>query len=322
MVRFFRKHFIVSLVFSPLLLNAYAQDPAPQDSPLPTLTVSVKIVALDAVVHDRDGKLVLNLDKDAFTLKVDGKPTDIRYFNRDNDLPLTIGLMVDTSGSQRTYFEEEKRSCETFLTKVLTNQGDRAMVVRFDTRVLLLQKMTASLPDLRNALRLLDYRDPEIGTSQGGTLLFDAISSVSKSVASKEVGRRAVIILTDGDDNGSVALKDDAIRQAQLADVAVYSVLYTHEVFGGIRYPTAGSRPSGVLVMEQISKATGGQAFIVGTGTPIAEIFAKIERDLRSQYRFGFTPLPSKPGKYHRLDLRTGEKHQAIQTRAGYYSPN
>jgi Ca-activated chloride channel family protein len=295
------------------------EEPPPAAS---TLSINVRVIAVDALVRDRDGELIRNLDKDAFTLKVDGKPTEIHYFNRDNDLPLTIGLMIDTSGSQSMYFDEEALNSENFLTNILTNPQDRALVVRFDSRVLLLQKMTSRLNELRNALRLLDYRDPAIGTRHGGTLLYDAIATVSKSVISNEAGRRALVILTDGDDNGSVTSLSDAIRQAQVAGVAIYSVLYTREMIGSTRYPVAvGGRVSGITVMQEISKATGGRAFIVGTGTPIAEIFAEIERDLRSQYRFGFTPLPSKPGKFHSIELRTGDKHQSIQSRAGYYTP-
>ncbi len=294
-----------------------AQAPQPTTS---TLTVQVQVVAIDAIVRDPGGQRLLDLDKDAFTLKVDGKPTSIRYFNRDNDLPLTIGLMIDSSESQRIYFDEQALSSDIFFTNTLTNPKDRALVALFDTRVVLLQPMTSRLSALRNALRRLDYRDP--GT-QGGTLLYDAIAAVSKSVVSSEPGRHALVVLTDGDDNGSRASLKDAVRQAQLSDVAVYSVLYTREMIGGTQYPSSRSmRPSGINVMREISKATGGRAFIVGAGTPIAEIFSEIELDLRSQYRFGFTPPPSKPGQRHALDLRTGDKRQTIQARASYYTPN
>jgi Ca-activated chloride channel family protein len=310
----------IALLMCACPVFALAQEQAAP--PIPTIIITTRVVAVDAVVHNADGDLIRNLDKDAFTLKVDRKPTEIRYFNRDNDLPLTIGLMVDTSESQSVYFDEEALSSENFLTNILTNPKDQALVVRFDTRVLLLQKMTSRLTALHNALRQLDYLNSENSAVHGSTLLYDAIASVSKSVTSDEPGRRALVILTDGGDNGSRASLSDAIRQAQLAGVAVYSVLYTREMIGGTRYPVAvGGRVSGITVMQQISKATGGRAFIVGTGTPIAEIFAEIEQDLRSQYRFGFTPLPSKPGKFHSIDLRTGDKHQAIQTRAGYYTP-
>jgi Ca-activated chloride channel family protein len=293
---------------------------AQEPEPTTTLTVTTRIVAIDALVRNADGDRILNLDRDAFTLKVDGKPTPIRYFNRDNDLPLTVGLMIDTSGSQRVYFDEEALNAENFFTNTLTNPKDQALVALFDTRVVVLQPMTSRQSQLRNALRRLDYRDTSF---QGRTLLFDAIAEVARSVTSTEPGRHALVILTDGDDNGSRASISDAIHQAQLADVAVYSVLYTSEMIGGTQYPASPSvRPSGINVMREISRATGGRAFVVGRGTSISQIFSEIEHDLRSQYRFGFTPLPSKPGKFHSIDLRTTEKRETIQTRSGYYTPN
>jgi VWFA-related protein len=295
------------------------EEPLPQTS---TITVNAQIVAVDAVVRSPAGQPLLNLDKTAFTLKVDGKPTDIRYFNRDNDLPLTVGLMIDVSGSQRVFFAEEELSGDNFFTNILTRDGDRALVVAFDSRAILLQSMTSSLPQLHNALLRLGYSNATTGTTANGTLLYDAIVGVSKSVISNEPGRRALIVLTDGEDNGSRASLADAIHQAQVSNVAIYSVLYTSEMIGLDRGPVTGiMRPSGIGIMRQISKATGGRAFVVGGGTSISQIFAEIEQDLRSQYRFGFPPLPSAPGKYHTIELRTGDKHQDIQTRSGYYSP-
>ncbi len=305
--------FVIALAACPVL----AQQP---DQPTSSITVTTQIVALDAVVRTADGQRLLNLDKDAFTLKVDGKPMPIRYFNRDNDLPLSIGLMIDSSESQRVYFDEQALSSDIFFTNTLTKPDDRAFVAVFDSRVVMLQPMTSHHNDLRNALRRLDYRD---ASNQGSTLLFDAIAAACKTMTSKEEGRHALVILTDGDDNGSHATLQDAIRAAQLADVAVYSVLYTREVIGGTQYPAVpGFRPSGVTVMKELSRVTGGRAFVVGSGTSITDIFSEIELDLRSQYRFGFTPPPSKPGKYHSVDLRTADKRGSIQARSGYYSPN
>ena len=306
--------------------NSSPKPEAAPPQPTTTLTVTTQIVALDALVRNHDGDLVQSLDKDDFTLKVDGKPVDIRYFNRDNDLPLTIGLLVDTSGSEAVYFDEEARSSQLFFEHILTNPQDRALVVRFDSRVLELQKLTSRQADLRNALRLLDYRDPNIGTNQGGTLLYDAISIVCQRVITKESGkdtpRRALVVLTDGEDNGSAIPLKEAIHQAQLNNIAVYSVLYTRDVIGGTVYPQLrNGRPSGIDIMRQISKVTGGRAFVVGTGLPAAQIYAQIEADLRSQYRFGFTPPPSKPGKFHTVELLPTDKRLTTQTRAGYYTP-
>jgi Ca-activated chloride channel family protein len=310
------------------LLRAQTPDAANVQAPDPaaTLTVKVQVVAIDAVVRNKQtGELAPQLDKDSFTLRVDGKPAEIKYFNRDNDLPLTIGLLVDTSGSEREFFDDEAVASDVFLRDTLRPPDDRAFVIRFDTEVLLLQKMTSSLRDLHNALQLLSLqREPVKGAKHsGGTLLFDAIQRASIQVIGKEPGRRALVVLTDGDDNGSITDIDWVIRAAQLENVAVYSVLYTNDVSGGIRFDPVRSapRPSGVAGMALIARATGGRSFIVGMGTPVSEIFAAIAADLRTQYRIGFTPAASKPGKQHSLELRAKDKQLAVQARTGYITP-
>jgi len=344
-----RCKFLFALCFTlPLHAQTPIPDPPPQTS---TLTVTTRLVSLDAVVRDAHGNLVTDLTKDSFTLREDGHPVPIRYFNHDSDLPLTVGLLVDTSGSERDYFQEEAAASELFLQNVLRTatpatglvkrpdptaspaanspeghslsegrETDRAFIVRFDSQVLLLQHMTSNLPLLRNGLRLLGSKpDKLIGTHYGGTLLFDGIITVCTNVIGPESGRRALIIMTDGDDNGSRNDFSAAIRSAQAAGVAIYSILYTREP---PNYPSVSSaHPSGIRVMQQISKATGGRAFIVGYDGNITKIYAAIEDDLRSQYRLGFTPKPSEPHRFHSLDLRTTDPKLTVQSRTSYATP-
>jgi Ca-activated chloride channel family protein len=319
--------FALCILTLPLRAQTPNPDPPPQTS---TLTITTRLVSLDAVVRDASGDLVTNLIKDSFTLREDGHPVPIRYFNHDSDLPLTVGLLVDTSGSETEYFGDEAVASNLFLERVLrpappaaglnrrftpdstqpttppdpaAEPPDRAFIVRFDSQVLLLQPMTSSLPLLRNGLRLLDYKPDKLkGTSHGGTLLFDAIITVCDKVIGSESGRRALIVMTDGDDNGSRNDLSSAIRSAQAAGVAVYSILYTREL---PNYPVVSTaHPSGIGVMQQISRATGGRAFVVGSPMNIRKIYSAIEDDLRSQYRIGFTPRPSAPHRFHSLDLR------------------
>jgi len=341
--------FALTLAIFLLALPIHAQEPEPpQTSTLTvtTLTVTTRLVSLDAVVRDAHGNLVTDLTKDSFTLREDGHPVPIRYFNHDSDLPLTVGLLVDTSGSEAEYFDDEALAGNQFLEDVLRpappNIGlrqrpdpaapspaspssdpkdfDRAFVVRFDSQVLLLQPMTSSLPLLRNGLRLLSYNPDKLKfTSRGGTLLFDAIVNVCDKVIGSETGRRALIVMTDGDDSHSANDLSTAIRRAQAAGVAIYSILYTREPLG---YPSISSaHPSGIGVMQQISKATGGRAFVVGSPMNIHQIYATIEDDLRSQYRFGFTPKPSEPHRFHSLDLRTTDPKLTVQSRTNYSTP-
>jgi Ca-activated chloride channel family protein len=297
----------------------------PPPSPTTTLSVQVRVVAIDAVVRDASGNPVQHLTPDAFRLREDGKPVAFRYFSQDDNLPLTVGLMVDTSGSQREFFSDEALAADIFLRNALTHPEDRAFIAIFDSSVQLLQPMTPHLSELHKGLRLLDYHtDPMFSVNGGGTLLFDAIVKASSDLIvqptpNHEPGRRALVVLTDGDDNGSRATREEAIRQAQLNDVAVYSVLYTNE---DPHYPKVSAlRPSGIAVMRDISHATGGRDFLVGKGTSIADIFSAIAEDLRNQYRIGITPTPSKPGKYHSLDLKPTDKSLTVQARTGYYAP-
>jgi Ca-activated chloride channel family protein len=294
--------------------------PAQQEPPDPqaTLSVKVKVVALDAVVHDRQGQLVGALGKDAFRLRVDGKPTPVRYFNQDDDLPLTVGLLIDTSGSETTYFDTEALAGDTFLRAALTHAQDRAFIARFGSEVVLLQGMTSDLRSLHNGLRMLDY-SKDSASANAGTLLYAAIAKVSQEVMAAVPGRRALVVMTDGDDNGSRIDLEHTIREAQADGVAVYSVLFTQE---DPAYPNvAGLRASGIGVMRQIAEATGGRSFVAGHGMGVAQIFSEISRDLRSQYRFGFTPLPSKPGKFHKVELEAVDRSLLVQTRKGYVTP-
>ncbi len=295
------------------------QEPAsPAADPQATLSVSVKVVALDAVVHDRQGQLAGGLGKDAFRLRVDGKAVPIRYFNQDDDLPLTVGLLIDTSGSEATYFDTEALAGDTFLRNTLTRAEDRAFVARFDSEVAMLQGMTGNLSALHNGLRLLDYQR-SAQKAAAGTLLYAAIAKVSQDVLGSMAGRRALVVMTDGEDNGSAIDLAHTIRQAQLDGVAVYSVLFTNE---DPNYPHApGMRPSGIGVMREMAEATGGRSFVAGHGVSVSEIFASIAQDLRSQYRFGFSPPPSKPGRFHKLELQTVDRSLVVQTRKGYVTP-
>ena len=316
----YRRH-IASFVLIVLLVSA-ASSQQPKSPPSittvngeNTLAVKVRVVAITALAYDTWGRLVGGLNKDDFLLSEDGKRQTIRYFDRDSNLPITIGLMVDTSASQREYAEEERRASAAFLQTMLTKPNDRAFVERFDTVAVLLQTMTADVPQLQNSLKLLTAPIPQ--NPKVGTLLFDSICITAKKIASKEPGRRAIVILTDGEDDGSTNTLVSAIHEAQLADVAIYSILYTPEAFGG----SIHGHTAGVDVMRQLSTATGGRLFIVTWGTPIERIYAAIEADMRTQYRIGYTPPDSPPNQFHKIDLKARDQLISVQARTGYYTP-
>jgi VWFA-related protein len=300
--------------------RAQTEAPSPPD-PTTTITVTARIVALDALVHTRDGTLVTDLNQQDFSLKVDGHAQPIRYFNRDQDLPLTVGLLFDTSESQHPYFDDEALAGSIFLRDVLTHPDDRAFLLSFDTNVFLLQPFTHALPALNNGLRLLGYRANALSAGAQQTHLYDAILHTCTDVLAADPargssGRRAILVLTDGFDVGSRARLEDAVHAAQQANIAVYSILYTREM---ATYPHVPGLPSGIEAMRTISEQTGGREFVVEEGVRISDIFGTIAQELRSQYRFGFTPPESKPGKFHRIELKTADPRLVARSRAGYF---
>jgi Ca-activated chloride channel family protein len=291
-----------------------------------TLSVKTSIVAVTALVRDKDGVLARNLTREDFTVKEDGKTQKVRYFDKDNDLPLRIGLMVDTSGSQSQYFAEQQAASARFLDAMLTRKEDQAFIVRFDVGVFLLQPMTSDLGRLRGALTMFDKKFPH-GKSGGGTLLYDALVATAQQVAGKEQGRRAVVVLTDGEDNGSITRLEQAVGAVQKADVSVYVAIYTdHDTSPALyMHPTlqtqARKKLNGRSIMEHLAQESGGRLFVVTKDMTIDKIFLEVEHDMRMQYRLGYVPAQSAPGTFHALEVKVKNPKFTVQARTGYYTP-
>jgi VWFA-related protein len=204
----------------------------------PKISVEVKVVNVMATVRDKHGKIVTNLAKDDFVLEEDGHPQTITYFSRESDLPLTLGLLVDTSLSQRRVLEQERNASYSFLDNML-REKDLAFVIHFDREVELLQDLTSSRKKLESALGLLEEPSSSGGSGGsggrrggfggGGTLLYDGVYLASNEVMKKQQGRKAIIILSDGVDTGSKESLVTAIESAQRADTVVYSILFADE---------------------------------------------------------------------------------------------
>jgi VWFA-related protein len=295
----------------------------------PKISVEVKVVNVLATVHDKHGLIVSNLGKDDFVLEEDGHPQNITYFSRDTNIPLTLGLLVDTSLSQRRVLDQERTASQSFLDDLLRVDKDKAFVIHFDREVELLQDLTSSRPKLQAALQLLDSPQPDLqrgGSGNGGsrprfggagTLLYDAVYLASDDVIKKQQGRKALIILSDGVDWGSKESLATAVETAQRADTVVYSILFAGDEqnqrrrpigFGGPglgrrggrgRYPQQ-ERPDGKKILERISKETGGRLFEVTKKEPIEQIYKSIEEELRNQYSIGYTPAADAGGGYHK----------------------
>jgi VWFA-related protein len=319
----------------------------------PTMSIDVRVVYVFATVRNKHGEIIPNLTKDDFTLEEDGRPQTIRYFTRETDLPLTLGLLVDTSMSQRRVLDQERSASSTFLDQVLRPNKDLAFVIHFDREVELLQDLTSSRQKLQAALELLQTQQftRNVGTNSpasspgshhkgGGTLLYDAVYLASNEMMKKQQGRKALVVLSDGVDTGSQETLASAIEAAQRADTLVYSILFADDQayrnWGGLgggyggggmgrhgggypRYPQQ-TRPDGKKILERISKQTGGRLFEVSKKDSIEQIYDQIEQELRNQYSLGYTPDRTAGAGYHTIRLTTKQKDQVVQTRDGYYA--
>jgi Ca-activated chloride channel family protein len=284
-----------------------------------TLKVVTGLVAISAVVKSKDGEAKTGLTKDDFVLKQDGKEEPIRYFSRGSDLPLSLALMVDTSGSQQTFIGDEALASDVFFETMLARKEDRAMLVQFDSTVLQLKSMTNSASALHFALSHVSQR----GSGAGGTLLYDAIYAIAKNILASETGRKAMVILSDGGDNGSRRTLAEAIEQAQRADVQIYSVLYSMR--NSLSASSIGRPPAfdpGLGALQKLSESTGGRVFAVSHTLSLREIFEQIGQDLRLQYELGYKPPPdTQPNSYHKLELKAKDKKLTVQARKGFFEP-
>jgi VWFA-related protein len=379
-----RRRFLGSslLALGAARLSAYQKD-AP-----PTFTTDLNVVNLLVTVRDKHGALVKGLTKNDFTLLEDSRPQVVRYFTQETNQPLILGLLVDTSGSERRMIGEERDASETFFEQVLRPELDKAFLIHFDREVELLQDLTSSRQKLEKALSLLHAYEPGgqnqgdptspgssgggqspsssggtwpgggvgrwpgggggwpggggggthrggghrggYGSHGGGTKLYDALLLSADELMAKEKGRKAVILLTDGEDNGSKTPLEQAVQSAQRADTLAYAVRISDPNEGGFGRVGMGpyggrgggiERPDGRKILQQISRETGGAFFEVSKKKSVGEIFSEIQEELRNQYSIGYTPDRAlSEGGYRKIQLTINKKDCVVQTREGYYA--
>ena len=265
------------------------------DDNLQTFKAQVNVVNLFFNVKDKHGMLIPNLTKDDFQVFEDGKPQTIKYFSTESQQPLTLGIMIDTSASQTRVLDIEQEACAQFLHDVL-REKDLAFVINFDVDVDLDQDFTNNIRDLTRALNKMQINagmgggPPGLGggpvpTTPRGTLLYDAIYLGADEKLKNEVGRKAMIIFTDGEDEGSRLRIQDAVEAAQKADTICYVILIADRGFyGGFGY-------SGDSDMQKLAQATGGRVIEVGNKQDkLKQAFDQIQSELRSQYNIGYSP--------------------------------
>jgi VWFA-related protein len=316
-----------------LALSTSAQDPQnqptpPDEQPSATFKTGVEIVQLFFNVKDKHGALIPSLAKDNFDVLEDGKPQTIKYFKAETDLPLTLGILIDASGSQKQVLGIEQEVGGSFLESTLRPK-DMASVFSFDVDVNLLQDFTGSVSRLKKALNEVKINSgtgacsnlPGLGggpipcpsTGPRGTVLFDAVYVASHDAFAQEVGRKAMILLTDGEDQGSRLKIRDAIEAAHKADTICYVLLIADR---GVSMGFGGG------AMKKLTEETGGRVIEVGNKfEKLKQAFDQISQELRTQYNIGYTPTNGKrDGSFRKVEIKAKGGEYKIQARSGYYA--
>src|SRR5436305_6659319 len=293
-----------------------------------TLKTSVNVVQLFFNVKEKKGGLIPNLPKDNFQVFEDGKPQTIKYFSAESNLPLTLGILIDSSGSQERVLGMEQEVGGAFLSQIL-RQKDIAFVMDFNIGVSLLQDFTSNTRRLKDALNSVKVNTGgQVGSIPGmgggpvptagvpkGTLLYDAVYLASHDQMGQQVDRKAMILLTDGEDQGSQYKLRDAIEAAQKADTIVYVLLCADRGFYGF------GGYSGDSDMKKLTAETGGRLIEVGNKTEkLKQAFDQISEELRRQYNIGYVPTNSmKNGGFRKVQIRSKDGYK-IQARSGYFA--
>jgi VWFA-related protein len=310
--------------------KAQSQKDDDDEQPATTFKANTNVVQLFFNVKDKKGGLIPNLPKDNFEVFEDKKPQTIKYFSAESQLPLTLGILIDSSASQERVLDMEKQVGSAFLAEIVRDK-DMAFVIDFNIGVSLLQDFTNNVRRLKTALYSVKINSggqaavpgipgagggpvPTIGQPKG-TLLYDAVYLASHDEMAQQVDRKAMILLTDGEDQGSQYKIMDAIEAAQKADTIVYVLLCADRGFYGF------GGYSGDSEMKKMTSETGGRVIEVGNKTDkLKAAFDQISQELRSQYNIGYIPTnPIKNGGFRKVEIRSKDGYK-IQARSGYFA--
>jgi Ca-activated chloride channel homolog len=297
------------------------QAPAPPQKEIPTIRTTVSLVHLVATVMDRRHNFVTDLEKSDFKVLEDGTPQEITSFGRETDLPLRIGLLLDTSNSIRPRLNFEQDAAIDFLSGVLRRNKDMAFLMTFDNEPEIVQDFTTDVSVLTDAIRRQ--------RAGGGTALHDAIFKAADKIANPPLPkgpnsevRRVLVVISDGDDNLSDHALSDAIEAAIHAEAAIYSISTNTDWIS-----LSGSAPRkmhlepGDKVLEQFALQSGGRVFYPYKVEDLAQSFVDIGTELRSQYFIAYAPSNSQTnGRYRKIDVETDRKGLTVRTRKGYYA--
>ncbi len=287
-----------------------SEKPEASDQGRPTIKVPVNEVNVVFTVTDKHNRYVRDLKRDDFRVIDDEKPIEaLRSFRRESDLPLQVGLLIDASGSIRDRFKFEQESAIEFLNETIRVHSDKAFVLGFDSNLEMTQDFTDSTEKLSKGIRSLR---PGNATRMYDALYYASREKLLKSAQDDSV-RRAIIMVSDGDDNASHVTREEAIEMALRADVIVYTISTNYAGMNSDR---------GDKVLERIAEATGGRTFRPFQPQDVANAFAQIQDDLRSQYALSYRPASfAHDGRYRTIEISAVHKGLKVRSRHGYYAP-
>jgi VWFA-related protein len=286
-----------------------AQNSVPADGPITTIKVGVNEVNVVFTVTDKRNHFVKDLSQADFKFIDDGKPVaTVNSFRRETNLPLRVGLLIDASNSVRDRFKFEQESAIEFLNQIIRHGSDKAFVIGFDTTAEVTQDFTDDTELLGKGVRML--------RPGGGTAMYDAIYYACRDKLLKEnagtATRKAIILLSDGEDNQSRVTREEAVEMAQRAEVIVYTISTN----------TSGLVTRGDKVLNRFADATGGRAFFPFKISDVANAFSEIQDELRSQYAVSYIPADlKKDGHYRSIDIVADNKKYKVRNRKGWYAP-
>jgi VWFA-related protein len=280
------------------------------------IRVQVNLVDLFATVRDKKTKQIISsLEQNDFKITEDGAEQKISFFARESTLPITLGLLIDTSGSETSTLGAEQEAAVRFLSRVL-RKGDLAMVVSFDTDSDLLADLTDDQGRLDRAINRARINAPSaqgpLAQTIPGTVFYDAVYAACHDRLAEEAGRKAIVVLTDAQDEGSTLKVQDAIEAAQRTDTVVHILLIADPHYGG----------GNESVAKKLTDETGGRTIVVRNEKNLQQAFDQISEELRSQYTLGYYSTNSAhDGSYRKIKVDTTRKDLDVLTRRGYYAP-
>jgi VWFA-related protein len=296
---------IVTLLLLIPAMPTPAQEPPSAEQ---SISLNVNIVNLVFTVSDRKGRFVTSIPRDRFRVFEDNKPQPIATFSSETDLPLTIALLIDTSGSVGDKLVFEQQAAIEFLKSTLRPGKDRALLIAFDTRPHLLQEYT---DDTRALSRAADTI-----RSGGSTAMYDAIYLATSEKLTGQPGRHVLILISDGVDTFSRKSIDDALQNAQQNDTAIYCISTNSILKNSTRDATNGNK-----ALHRLSEETGGRIFLPLSTAELSGNFKKIDEELRSQYALTYRPNnATQNSAFHRIRIETADRQLRVQARNGYYT--